>query len=123
MHLRSPIGFSSSCSYQAALTCTCVVRIPWHMFKMVPSLLHDDTFILLRWILLFHNTSFILIAIEWTMLLHRASLKSKIDKNKLRLILFIVFGVLVGFIYVHTIVLFGVIDGKREVCSDDERIR
>lgn len=87
------------------------------MFKMVPSLLHDDTFILLRWILLFHNTSFILIAIEWTMLLHRASLKSKIDKKKLRMILFIIFGVVVGFIYVHTIVLFGVINGKREVRS------
>lgn len=82
---------------------------------MVPSLSHDDTFILLRWILLFHNTSFVLIAIEWTMLLHRASLKSKVDKKKLRMILFIIFGIVVGFIYVHTIVLFGVIDGKREV--------
>lgn len=90
------------------------LRIPWHMFKMVPSLLHDDTFILLRWILLFHNTSFILIAIEWTMLLHRASLKTKIDKKQLRMILFIIFGVVIGFIYVYTIVLFGVINGKRE---------
>lgn len=85
------------------------------MFKMVPSLMKDDTFILLRWILLFHNTSFVLIAIEWTMLLHRASLKSKLDKRQLRMVLFVVCGVLVGAIYVYTIVLFGVIDGKREV--------
>jgi len=82
---------------------------------MVPSLLRDDTFILLRWILLFHNTSFILITIEWTILIHRASLKRKLSEKKLRLMLFIIFGVVVGFIYVHTIVLFGVINGKREV--------